>query len=234
MFRFSLSQSISVAALSAIALIGADFGTMSAKAQEATEAPAEGAAAPAEGTPAPGTDLSMGQAPADGVGSTYVKESFDAWELRCVKTETGVDPCQLYQLLQDGSGNAVAEVGLFTLPEGGEAVAGATLIAPLETLLTAGLRIGVDTAEPKVYPFSFCSAAGCVARVGFTAAEVEALKKGGKAIVTIVPAVAPDKTVALDVSLKGFTAGYDAVAAAQKAVQDAQPAAGEAAAEPQE
>lgn len=231
MYRFALSRSLPLLAL----IAATQFGALSVQAQEATQAPAEGTTAAA---PAPGTELSMGQAPADGIGSTYVKESFDAWELRCVKTESGVDPCQLYQLLQDGSGNSVAEVGLFTLPEGGEAVAGATVIAPLETLLTAGLRIGIDTAQPKVYPFSFCSATGCIARVGFTAAEVESLKKGNKAVVTIVPAIAPDKTVALDLSLKGFTAGYDAVAAAQKAVADARaaaaPAEGEAAAEPQE
>ena len=54
---------------------------------------------------------------------------------------------------------------------------------------------------------------GCVARVGFTAEEIAAFKAGGKATMTIVPAVAPDKTVALDMSLKGFTAGFDAVAA---------------------
>ena len=231
MFRFPLSRSLPLVAL----IAAATFGAASAQAQEATQAPAEGTAAEA---PAPGTELSMGQSPADEIGATYAKETFDSWELRCVKTESGVDPCQLYQLLKDGSGNSVAEVGLFTLPEGGEAAAGATVIAPLETLLTAGLRIGVDEAQPKVYPFSFCSAAGCVARVGFTAEEVEALKKGNKAVVTIVPAVAPDKTVALDLSLKGFTAGYDAVAAAQKAVAEAraaaQPAEGEAPAEPPE
>ena len=102
----------------------------------------------------------------------------------------------------------------------------ASAARPLE-----GLRIGVDAAEPKVYPFSFCSAAGCVARVGFTAAEVDAFKAGNNAIVTIVPAVAPDQTVVLEVSLKGFTAGYEAVAAAQAAVDAAQAAAP---AEPQE
>ena len=192
-------------------------------------------AAPAETTGADTAvagDLSLGQeVNSGGIGETYAAAKFEDWEQRCVRTESGVDPCQLYQLLKDGSGNSVAEVGIFTLPEGGQAAAGATIIAPLETLLTAGLRIGVDAAEPKVYPFSFCSAAGCVARVGFTAAEVEAFKAGNKAVVTIVPAVAPDQTVSLDVSLKGFTAGYEAVAAAQAAVDAAQPAAP---AEPQE
>lgn len=184
----------------------------------------------AEGTAAADTGLSMGQAPADGIGSSYVKATFEQWEQRCVKTESGVDPCQLYQLLKDGSGNSVAEIGLFSLPEGGEAAAGATIIAPLETLLTGGVRIGVDETQPKIYPFTFCSQVGCVARVGFTADEIAAFKKGNKAVVTIVPAAAPDKTVALDVSLKGFTAGYDAVAEAQKAAA----AAATAPAEPQE
>jgi len=216
------TRSLALAAL--IAATG--LSALPAAAQEATEAPAEGTAA----APAEGTDLNMGtpEAPADGIGSTYVKATFETWEQRCVRTESGADPCQLYQLLKDGSGNSVAEIGLFTLPAGGEAVAGATIIAPLETLLTAGLRIGVDDAQPKVYPFTFCSQVGCVARVGFTAAEVDGFKKGGKATLTIVPAVAPDKTVALEVSLKGFTAGFDAVAAAQAAAEAAAPAEGTA------
>jgi len=216
------TRSLALAAL--IAATG--LSALPAAAQEATEAPAEGTAA----APAEGTDLNMGtpEAAADGIGSTYVKANFETWEQRCVRTESGADPCQLYQLLKDGSGNSVAEIGLFTLPAGGEAVAGATIIAPLETLLTAGLRIGVDDAQPKVYPFTFCSQVGCVARVGFTAAEVDGFKKGGKATLTIVPAVAPDKTVALEVSLKGFTAGFDAVAAAQAAAEAAAPAEGTA------
>jgi invasion protein IalB len=42
---------------------------------------------------------------------------------------------------------------------------------------------------------------------------VEQFKKGAKATVTVVPAAAPEASVSLDVSLKGFTAGYEAVAA---------------------
>lgn len=195
----------------AIALGLMAFGP--AFAQETTEAPAEGAAAPAE-------DLSMGQAPADGPGSTYVKETHGDWELRCIRVESGTEPCQLYQLLQDGQGTSVAEIGMFSLPAGGEAAAGATIIVPLETLLSAGLRLGVDAAQPKVYPFTFCSQIGCIARVGFTAAEVDSFRKGGKAVLTIVPAVAPDQTVALDVSLSGFTAGFEAVAATLPPAQE--------------
>lgn len=197
-------------------------GAVAAMAQDAG-APAEGAASTAEtvpAVPAPADGLSMGQAPADGPGSTYVRETHGGWELRCVRVESGTEPCQLYQLLKDGQGTSVAEIGMFALPAGGEAVAGATVIVPLETLLTAGMRLGVDAAQPKVYPFTFCSQMGCVARIGFTAEEVESFRKGNKAVLTIVPAVAPDQTVALDVSLQGFTAGFAAVAASAPEAQE--------------
>lgn len=206
---FSLPRFSSLAPAVVMAALGASL----AMAQESAQAPAE--AGPTDG-------LSMGQTPQEGPGSSYVKESFNDWELRCVRVEAGAEPCQLYQLLKDTQGTAVAEIGLFALPEGGEAAAGATIIVPLETLLTAGLRLGVDEAQPKIYPFTFCSQVGCVARVGFTAAEVDAFRKGGKAVLTIVPAVAADQTVALDVSLAGFTAGFEAVAATRAAATEGQ------------
>ena len=213
MSLLSLSRPLAVAL--ALGLVSATG--FAALAQEAPAEPAAEPAAPAAEAPADG--LSMGQAPADGPGSTYVKEAFESWELRCVRVAEGAEPCQLYQLLKDAEGNSVAEIGMFSLPEGGEAAAGATIIAPLETLLTAGLRMGVDAAEPKIYPFTFCSQMGCVARVGFTDEEVASFKAGVKATITIVPAVAPDKTVALDMSLKGFTAGFDAVTATRPAAE---------------
>lgn len=167
-----------------------------------------------QGDAATGTDLSLGTevAGADGPGSTYVAASFDSWEQRCVRAEEGgTDTCQLYQLLKDAKGNSVAEITMFGLPEGQEAAAGATVIAPLETLLTEGLLLQVDAGKAKAYPFTWCSTIGCVARIGLTAGEIEALKKGAKATLTIVPVVAPTEKVLLDVSLKGFTAGFAAV-----------------------
>jgi invasion protein IalB len=150
------------------------------------------------------------------VGETYTLAKFELWEQRCVKAEDGSDPCQFYQLLKDAQGNSVAEISMFPLPAGGQAAAGATVIAPLETLLTANLLLSIDGTKPKIYPFTFCAQLGCVARVGFTTAEVDQFRKGAKATMTIVPAAAPDQKVELDVSLKGFTAGYDAVVATVK------------------
>lgn len=176
----------------------------------ATDAPAADTVAP------PADDLSLGEAvnAEPQVGDTYVADVQGDWEVRCVRTEDGQDPCQLYQLLQDQNGNSVAEIGMFALPEGQQAAAGATIITPLETLLMQQVTLAVDGGTAKRYPFTFCSQIGCFARVGFTADEVAAFKRGRQATMTIFPAAAPDQPVNLTISLSGFTAGYDAVAAA--------------------
>ena len=189
-------------------------------AQETTTTPEP---APAEVVPGDGatTDgLSMGTevdttgiatAETAVVGQTYVAARFDLWEQRCAKAADGSDPCQFYQLLKDKDGNPVAEISMFALAEGAAAAAGATIIVPLETLLTANLQLSIDGGKAKIYPFTFCTTQGCVSRVGFTADEVEQFRKGAGAVLTIVPAVAPDQKVELSISLKGFTAGYAAV-----------------------
>ncbi len=180
-------------------------------------APAADAVAPAAD---PSAELDMGtevaNAPdvtapdANAVGTPYIREEFGDWALRCLRAEEGQDdPCQLYQLLNDTDGNSVAEISMFPLPAGGRAAAGATIVVPLETLLTEQLQISVDGATARRYPFTFCNRAGCVARVGFTTEEINLFKRGSKATMRMVPAAAPEEEVVLNISLSGFTAGYD-------------------------
>ncbi len=209
-------------------LLGLAVAPLAAQTTEepAPEAPAT-EPAPADSATSEGLSLGTEVQTGGGVGSTYVAANFEAWEQRCVRTETGVDPCQLYMLLKDEQGNSVAEFTMFGLPEGAEgpAVAGATFIAPLETLLTTGMTLQIDTGKPKAYPFTFCAQIGCVSRLGFTAEEVAQLKKGANAVITIVPFVAPDQKVTLTLSLKGFTAGLAAVDTANAAADAAAAAA---------
>ncbi|WP_413719898.1 invasion associated locus B family protein [Silicimonas sp. MF1-12-2] len=168
--------------------------------------------------PAAAAGLSMGapegEAGEPQIGQTYVAEKHGDWQLRCVKSDGEKDPCQLYQLLLDGEGNSVAEFSIFNLPEGQQAVAGATVVTPLETLLTAELRLRVDEGQVRRYPYSFCSQIGCFARIGFTQVEIDAFKAGAAGTVVIVPAAAPNEVVQLKVSLSGFTAGWNALVAA--------------------
>lgn len=143
-------------------------------------------------------------------GQPYIRGNSGDWSYRCLKAPEGQnDPCQLYQLLSDSEGNDVAEFSIFPLADSGRAAAGATIVAPLETLLTQQLTITVDGGGARRYPFTFCNTAGCVARVGFTQEEVNQFKRGANATLRMVPAAAPDQEVVLSVSLSGFTAGFD-------------------------
>lgn len=162
---------------------------------------AQDAAAPAAQTPPPPPPtLETAK-----VGEVYLAETADPWELRCTKIETGQGPCQIFQLLRDGQGGEVAEFNMFEIPDGNQAAAGAVVVVPLETLLEPGLIMQIDDKEPRGYPYAFCNSYGCIARPGFTAEELGWMKAGSKAVLTLVPALAPDTKVQLTLSLKGFT-----------------------------
>ncbi|WP_375256902.1 invasion associated locus B family protein [Citreimonas sp.] len=178
-------------------------------APETTEAPAADAQAPTNRSTIGGPlDLGEGNAPSE--PQTYVKETFDDWALQCIEVQDGEEICQMYQLLEDAGGSSVAEASIFKLENGGQAVAGGTFVVPLETLLTQKLTISVDGGEPRRYDFSFCNPIGCYARVGFTQADIDRFRAGATARVRIVPALAPDQEVVVEMSLAGFTNAYDA------------------------
>lgn len=190
--------------------------TSTLSAQESGTAATDTAEQPAQSTEqSPDQLLDLGQ-PVDGgtpgLGDRYAKETHGDWDLACVKTEADTDPCSLLQILTDPNGNPMAEVSLFRIDQpGGQAVAGATIIVPLETLLPAALTISVDGAPGKRYNYSFCNPLGCIAQIGLTQADIDAFKKGTEATLSLRPAPAPDQLVEMKMSLKGFTAGYNIV-----------------------
>lgn len=159
------------------------------------------------------TDLNLGETVPPAEPEGYMRNQSGDWYLECYRTGEEVEPCQLFQPLYGSANNQVANVRLFRLPEGGQAVAGALIAVPLETLLTAQLTITVDTSPAKRYPFSVCDTEGCYARIGLTQEDVDAFKKGANATLSLVPFVAPDRRVDLTMSLTGFTAGYDMITA---------------------
>lgn len=198
-----------------------------------TETPApeaEGAPANTDATPA---DAGQGTAPAAAdaesgepkPGQYYAKSEHSDWTIRCIKADKGVDPCELYQLMNDEQGNSVAEVIIIPLSNG-DVAAGATVVAPLQTDLIKGLSLSIDGGEARGYPFSFCAPVGCFSRMGFTAAELSALKRGGGAQIALLPYGAdPSKPVALKLSLSGFTAAFDELSKIAKEAQEAAPEA---------
>ncbi len=169
-----------------------------------------------EATETPNADVSVldtgepvGE-PAPSAGdNTYVRSTHGDWSIQCLRVEEGFEPCQMYQLLKDGNGGSVAEASIFKLTGNNQVEAGGTFIVPLETLLTEKLNIRVDSGQAKRYDFSFCTTVGCYSRVGFTADDVASFRRGNAANVSIVPALAPDQRVTVEMSLTGFTAAFN-------------------------
>lgn len=167
-----------------------------------------GQPAPAGAAPAP--ELPKSRADAQ-PRQPYEIGTFSEWTVRCVRVdEAPSDPCEMGQVLKNTDGQPTVEFSLYRIKrEGVEAAA--TIVTPLETLLTRNVTLAADGTQGKVYPFTFCTRQGCVAQIGFTADEIAAFKKGSAATVTIYPVAAPDRPVQLKVSLAGFTAAYDSL-----------------------
>ena len=164
-----------------------------------------------QGSTTPQLDLGTPVVDGPQVGERYTQEVIGDWELACIKTNADQDPCSMLQVLTDQDGNPTAEVTIFQLEGGGQAVAGGSVIVPLETFLPAQLTLSVDGGQAKRYNYTFCNPLGCVSQVGFTAADIDQFRRGNAAVITIIPAPAPDQKVELTMSLKGFTAAFDKV-----------------------
>ncbi|MFT4999783.1 MAG: invasion protein IalB [Paracoccaceae bacterium] len=148
-------------------------------------------------------------------GQTYAREVFGDWELLCIKTPEGPEPCEIGQLILDANATPVSDVRIFPLPQGSAAIAGANFITPLGVLLQSGLVFGIDDKEVKQYPYQFCNNIGCIARVGFTPLELQAMRKGEVGKMTFRMANAPDKPANIELSLKGFAAAFAALSKLQ-------------------
>lgn len=204
---FTPTRAVPALALSLVLASGAFAQDTTTDETTETEAPATETPPPT----APGGELSVGEALGGGP-NIYIREEHGDWEVRCLEAPEGQDdPCQLYQRLSDQQGNPTADVNFFDLPDGNEIVAGATVLTPLQTLLTAQVTLSIDGGQPRRYPYSFCDQTGCYSRMGFSAADIAAFKAGAQATLVVVPALAPDQRAELTMSLSGFTAGIAAV-----------------------
>jgi len=175
----------------------------------AAEMPESGSSDPA---PAPEQDATAAGDPAAPEVMEIVRDTFGDWEVRCAP---GGEDCFMYQLAMDSQNNPVAEVSILKLPEDNDAAAGVTMVTPLGTLLQSGVVVQVDQGEARQYPFNWCSQVGCFARFGLTQESINSMKRGAAATVMLASVAAPETPVRLNLSLTGFTAGYDSLTAPQ-------------------
>jgi invasion protein IalB len=184
-----------------------------AAAQETPAEPARPAAPEAPAAPAaPASPQAQPPAqtgdPAQSEIRIKLRETHGDWELRCAPDES---ECFMYQLARDQNGNPVAEINIVRLEEGSPAEAGVTVLTPLGTLLRPGLTLAVDDGERRSFPFLWCDASGCFSRFALGTEEVDALRQGTSARLTVFSVGAPQTPVDLSVSLVGFTAAISAL-----------------------
>ena len=147
------------------------------------------------------------------IGEGYLREKYGEWELRCIKAEVLTEEeCRVFNFLVDKDGNTIAQLDMQVLSAGGKAVAGVDIATPLGSLLTAQVVLKIDAGKAKRYPYTWCDQQGCYARFGMTQEEIDAMKRGAKANVTILSVAAPDQPLSMDLSLSGFTAVWNAIA----------------------
>lgn len=175
-----------LAALCLALLLPAILGALPGPAAAQTETQSEPqSAAPAAATPEP--------------------RQIQDWTLRCDAPPSGAlaGPCYMVQDIAapEGQGRiAQMIVGHF----GKERLLGALVFVPLGIRLPPGLLIGVDQNEPRRFPFQFCSPNGCQAQIALDDAFLAELKAGAKAHTVFEDA--DGRKIAVDVSLRGFTA----------------------------
>ena len=141
----------------------------------------------------------------------YIKERFSNWSLKCIKTVNSIERCEANQIIFNQKQQPVAEISIIKLPKGQVAAAAATIIVPLETILSEGLVLAIQELEPKKYQFKFCNSLGCYSQIGLTDDEVEALKRKEKASIFLKHISSGDQQIVIPMSLDGFTKTFSNV-----------------------
>jgi invasion protein IalB len=143
------------------------------------------------------------------IGEPYIADRIGNWSLECVRGQDGSETCEMTQLLLNKQKQPMSEISLFRLTNDQGIAAGANIVVPLETLLTIPLTISFDEKNVKQYPYSFCNAIGCIVRIGLTGNEINILKKGKQANISVTHISRPNQPITFSMSLKGFTAAFE-------------------------
>ena len=81
----------------------------------------------------------------------YIKETNKDWNLKCIAPRNSIERCEANQIIFNGKKQPVAEISIFKLSDNQVAEAAATIIVPLETLLSEGLIKACFLPAPKYH-----------------------------------------------------------------------------------
>lgn len=133
-----------------------------------------------------------------------------AWQYRCADGEDGAEKrCEMAQRLSESeSGKRVVEFVL-TDVTGEDGQHRAVIVLPLGVAIQPGVRLRVDEGESYGFNISHCLPDGCIAIVDLPQSLVTEMKRGKTA--KLVMKTFQGKTVAMNLSLTGFTKAYNKI-----------------------
>lgn len=136
---------------------------------------------------------------------------FGAWTVRCEKVDDATaQACIMQQnLVLKGGGQPVLQFTLGIAP--GDEGPTVVLKVPLGIYLPPGLSLQIDQAAPTVLPLETCDPDGCQAVIKLRAQTLAALR-GGRGL-TVTFHDAERRPLSMPLSLDGFSAAFDALAA---------------------
>ncbi len=138
---------------------------------------------------------------------------FKDWAVRCEqRDDTATTTCILSQRVALDSGQTVMSVTIAYLPDADDAAAVFRL--PLGIFLPAGAVVEVDKTDQIRLVIQRCDQRGCWAPLKLDGKTIKLFKKGREARVGFKDT--NGKTIAVPLSLQGFTAGFDEVAKTKK------------------
>lgn len=152
--------------------------------------------------------------PAAAAAAEPTAQDFDDWRLVC-ETVDKEKRCRAFQRLSIKQGEKtqvmlIASIGYVDDGKAGR-VPTLRLSTPLGVVLPAGLAVNVDQGEKENLPFHICLLDGCMTEIGLSDKGISDMKKGRKMNVTY-RAAGIKQPVAVQISLKGFTAAYNELA----------------------
>lgn len=136
-------------------------------------------------------------------------QDFKDWRMKCeVQEGSEEERCYIVQgLVTKEGGRQILNVAVGYLAKTEQPAAIITL--PLGISLPQGVSLQVDEGESTRFPVERCNQTGCLAGIALDEERLTAFRNGLEARVTFYDGARQPVTV--PVSLKGFTAGFDAI-----------------------
>lgn len=138
---------------------------------------------------------------------------FDNWTLSCVELKKNKNKsCRLLQqaVWQKSKRNALTTVFLVPAKQGKEKVAIMKMIAPLGVNLITKMEVTIDDGKALNVPFEACGLKGCFVTMLVKDQFIDKIKSGNTMHVSY-KAIGNKKPIKLEIPLKGFTKGYEAL-----------------------